>query len=67
MVMTGHERQAANILAAVVVLNAIVSLVLIPLYGGVGAAAATAFSIALWSVLGLVFVYRRLRYRASIL
>jgi len=67
MVMTGHERQAANVLAAVVVLNAIVSLVLIPLYGGVGAAAATAFSIALWSVLGLVFVHRRLRYRASIL
>jgi O-antigen/teichoic acid export membrane protein len=67
MVMTGNERQAANILGVVVVLNVIANVVLIPLYGMGGAAVATAFSIAVWSVVGLVYVYRKYDFRASVI
>jgi O-antigen/teichoic acid export membrane protein len=66
MVMAGAEGQAARMLAGVVALNALGNLVLIPLYGMHGAAMATAASVAVWSVIGALWVLRAHGLRSSV-
>ena len=65
--MTGHERVAVSVAAAAAVLNIALNLYLIPKLGGVGAAAATAITTALWNGLMLGFVRRRTGLNSSIL
>jgi O-antigen/teichoic acid export membrane protein len=60
MTMTGHERQAARIVGASVVLNIVLNYLLIPIYGAVGAAAATAVAVAAWNFTMIVFVRKNL-------
>ena len=57
--MTGHERDSAKAIGASAVLNVVLNLSLIPRFGMVGAATATATSMALYNVLLAIFVYRR--------
>ncbi len=56
--MTGHERQALVIQAISASLNIILDLILIPAYGIIGAAIATAISLFLWNT-GMVYITRK--------
>jgi O-antigen/teichoic acid export membrane protein len=49
--MTGHERDTAQGMASAAIINIALNLLLIPLWGIVGAAAATAVSMTVWNVL----------------
>lgn len=58
--MTGHERETAKAMTAAGVLNLMLATVLIPIWGMIGAAAATAISMALWNGLLWWWVRKRL-------
>lgn len=59
MNMTGHHDRAALVLTCVTVLNVALNATLIPLYGVMGAATATAISAAAWNLWIFVEVLRR--------
>ncbi len=63
LMMTGHEKLLRNTVVACGVLNVALSIVLIPRYGMVGAAASTSFTFALMGVIATVLV----RWKLSIL
>ena len=58
LAVTGHHRQYAWVLAWSALLNVVLNLLLIPRFGTVGAAAATAVTMAFWNV-GLWLLGRR--------
>jgi len=60
--MTGHERIAANILWKSALLNMLLNALLIPFFGMMGAALATAISLVTWNL----FLYREVRYHLNI-
>lgn len=55
MSMSGHERQAMKILGWSALLNVVLNLILIPLFGIGGAALATLVTTLLWNVLMVVY------------
>ena len=57
--MTGHERDSAKAIGTSAILNVILNLLLIPRLGMVGAATATATSMAVYNTLLAAFVYKR--------
>lgn len=57
--MTGHERDTMRGLGVAAVANVILNLMLIPLYGATGAAAATAVTLVVWNSVLVWTVYRR--------
>lgn len=57
--MTGHERDTAVAVGSSAVLNIVLNAALIPLWGLMGAAAATACSTVFWNVLLARYVYLR--------
>lgn len=63
LMMTGHEKLLRNTVVACGVLNVALSIVLIPRYGMVGAAASTSFTFALMGIIATVLV----RWKLSIL
>lgn len=60
LLMTGHEKLMRNNVAASAALNLIGNLVLVPSYGATGAAASTAFSLAVMNVISWVMVRKKL-------
>jgi O-antigen/teichoic acid export membrane protein len=58
LIMTGYERKAAAIMGTAALLNIIMNVVLIPLYGTVGAAISTAVSMVAWNLAMLYQVIR---------
>jgi len=60
LMMTGHEKLMRNNIAGCALLNMTLNLVLIPLFGIVGAAGATAISMATMNCISLLMVYRKL-------
>ncbi len=60
MVMTEHQKQAGIIVAFCVLLNIALNIFLIPRWGLVGAATATAMSTLLWNMLMAGYVYLKL-------
>ncbi|HID97515.1 MAG TPA: flippase [Thermodesulfobacteriaceae bacterium] len=60
LAMTGHEIVVRNITMISAVSNIGLNFILIPVYGITGAAAASAVSIVLFNILGVVMVYRKL-------
>ncbi len=58
--MTGHERDTAVGVGIAAVANVLLNLALIPPFGMVGAAAATAVTLAAWNVILCRQVYRRI-------
>ncbi|WP_192868267.1 flippase [Calderihabitans maritimus] len=56
---TGNENGTALIVGLAALMNILLNLLLIPKWGVVGAAMATAVSLAVWNLLLSVFVYRR--------
>ena len=65
MTMTGHERQAARIMALAVAANIALNLILIPIWGLVGAALATAMTTAMWNLMMLAYTRRELNIDTS--
>lgn len=59
MLMTGRQIAYQNIMLAALVLNIILNFTLIPLYGILGAAIATALSIAIWNITGAIYLKRK--------
>ena len=60
LIMTGHEKLMRNIIGATAVANVIGNLLLVPLYGAVGAASSTAFCLAAMDIACLLMVRRKL-------
>lgn len=66
MTMTGHQDRAATVLVCAAILNVGLNAVLIPPFGLMGAAVATAISTAAWNLGLLVAVWRTHRLNPSI-
>jgi O-antigen/teichoic acid export membrane protein len=66
MTMTGHQKQAAVIVAVTATLNVALNLLLIPPYGMAGAAAATAVTTAAWNLAMLAYVWTVLRINPTL-
>ena len=67
MVMTGHQNQSVIVMTVSAIVNVILNLIGIQILGIVGAAMATAFSMALWNIWLYGLVVRNLDVRPSIL
>lgn len=67
MTMTGNERNAAALLVASAVGNAIASVVFVRLFGLTGAAVATSLSLVIWNLAMAYFLWRRLRLLPGVL
>ena len=65
--MTGHERDTMRGMAIALGINIVLNLVLIPLFGIAGAAAATAASFVVWNILLWRSVWVRLGIRSTAL
>lgn len=58
--MTGKQLIFQNILIISFVTNIVLNLILTPLYGITGVAVSTAFSLALWNSMGLIYMIRKI-------
>jgi len=65
--MTGHEKYAVAGVAIAALMNIGLNLVLVPLYGLVGAATATAISLSVWNILLAWWVYARVGIHSTAL
>ena len=67
MEMTGHHKQSASVLGCSAVLNLILNAILIPTLGIMGAAIATASTMALWNIWLHQLVVKHLEVQPSII
>lgn len=65
MTMTGHQNHAARIVSISALMNLTLNVLLIPLWGMLGAAVANALSTATWNILMLRFVKKELSIQSS--
>lgn len=65
MTMTGHQNHAARIVSISALMNLALNILLIPLWGMLGAAVANALSTATWNILMLRFVKKELSIQSS--
>lgn len=61
LIMTGHGKQMRNIIGATAIANVVGNLLLVPLYGAIGAACSTAFCLAAMDVACLLMVRNKLK------
>lgn len=66
LVMTGHQKFSIFSLLVGTVANIILSIILVPGYGLIGTAIATSVSLALWNLLMLFYVNRKLNIHATV-
>ena len=57
--MTGREKVYQNILLLTLVINITLNIILIPKFGIEGAAIASAFSLLLWNLCSVFYIYRK--------
>jgi O-antigen/teichoic acid export membrane protein len=67
MTMTNYQNQAAGVMAVSALVNVILNVVGIHVFGILGAAIATALSMALWNIWLYSLVVKKLGVRPSIL
>lgn len=67
MILTGHHVQAARIFGLSAMLNIIFNAILIPFFGIVGAALATAITTALWNIVMIYFVVAKLKINPTVI
>lgn len=60
LIMTGHEASLRNILAISATTNVVLNVMMVPRFGALGAAIATAVSLTLMNILSVAIVKRRL-------
>lgn len=63
--MTGHEKDSMKGMVVAVIVNAVLNLALIPVWGGVGAAIASAVSFVVWNFVLRVYVKKQLSLESS--
>ena len=63
--MTGHEKDTARVMWQTTGVNVVLNAILIPYFGTVGAATATALSVLIWNIVLFRMVRRRLNINAS--
>ena len=61
LMMTGHERLMRNNVIFSALLNLVGNIVLVPVFGAIGAAVSTAFSLMFMNIISFVLVHKRLR------
>ncbi|NDI34860.1 flippase [Chengkuizengella sediminis] len=61
--MTGHEKQAKNAIMVSAGVNLVCNALLIPLFGMIGAAIATSFSIIIRELIATMYAYRIFKFR----
>jgi O-antigen/teichoic acid export membrane protein len=61
--MTGREKVLQVIILITVLINLILNLIMIPSYGIAGAAAASSISMAFWTIVSLIYSYRKDRIK----
>ncbi len=66
MTLTGHHRLAAQIFTAMIVVNIVLNVALIPILGMNGAAIATAVATALWNIIMSVYVMKHMKLDATV-
>jgi len=66
LIMTEHEDMAVKGMGFAAVFNVILNTVFIPLWGPIGAAAATAISQACWSIILAMWVYKKLGINTTV-
>lgn len=66
MVMTGHQMTAAKIIGVSALLNIALNIILIPMYGIIGAAVATAISAATWNMVMLFYVKNNININPTV-
>jgi len=66
MVMTGHQMTAAKVIGGSALLNIVLNIILIPMYGIIGAAVATAISAATWNMIMLFYVKNNLNINSTV-
>jgi len=59
--MTGHQNDVAKVLGVSAITNIALNAVVIPSYGAMGAAVATALTLLMWNAIMTIIVWRRLR------
>jgi O-antigen/teichoic acid export membrane protein len=67
VIMTGNQREGAWILGSAAVLNMVMNYFLIPRFGLLGGASATAITTVAWNATMLAFVGRKLRVNPTII
>ena len=67
MMMTGHQYQSMQILVIAAVLNGILNVILIPLFGAVGGAVATASTMAMWNICMVFYVYKNVNIKSTVI
>lgn len=65
--MTGHEKEVLYGIVVSLVFNVVLNLIFVPLYGMLGAAAATGLSVIIWNILLWIFVKRKIGINASVI
>jgi O-antigen/teichoic acid export membrane protein len=65
--MNGYERSTLIILSAAALINVVLNFIMIPIWGGIGAALATAIAIVFRKIITWYMVYIRLKIDSSIL
>jgi len=59
--MTGREKIHRNIVSIAALMNLILSFILIPVFGGVGAAVSTAISMVFWNIASVTYIFKKLK------
>lgn len=62
--MIGKHRVFKNIVSVALLLNIFFTILLTPIYGGIGAATATVFSIAFWNLTSVIYLKKKLHIRS---
>jgi len=65
--MTGHERWTLRATTITIILNVILNVLLVPIFGIMGSAIATAISLILWNIILFVCVYHELGINSCII
>ena len=66
LMMTGHERLMRNNIIFAALLNLVGNLVLVPVFGAMGAAVSTAFSLAAMNLISFILVNKKLKINTMI-
>lgn len=63
--MTGYERETVKVLGSAAIANIALNLVLIPIFGMLGAALATTITVIVWNIILSLIVYRKLELKVG--
>ncbi|MDN6279756.1 MAG: flippase [Psychroflexus sp.] len=58
--MTGHQRKYRNIVFLALIVNVVLNISLTPFYGAIGIAISTVVSMALWNIIGAIYLKRKM-------